>query len=281
MAVVNARISDRSFPRYKRLERLWQLILRPISLFLAQGEETATRLRAIGIPTDKIQVTGNLKFDVKSAPQGAVFAALQATLPAGAPLLVAGSTLDDEEAQLLSAWPEILRDLPSAVLLLAPRHTPRFAAVLALVEARGLRVHRASAFAATAPIAAGDVIVLDTIGDLAGVYELATAAFLGGSLVPAGGHNPLEPARFGVPVIMGPSFENFREIVAMMQASNAIRVIEPGASLSAALCDALRPDRTMQDLGERGRQVFLSQSGATARCLAALAPLLPSESRFA
>lgn len=281
VAVVNARVSDRSFPRYLRLRRLWQPILRPISLFLAQGEETARRLRAIGVPADRVQVTGNLKFDVKSAPQGPIFAALRATLPASSPLLVAGSTLDDEEAQLLTAWPAVLRDLPSAVLLLAPRHTPRFAAVIALVEARGLRAHRASALALTAPIAAGDVVVLDTIGDLAGVYELATAAFLGGSLVPAGGHNPLEPARFGVPVTIGSSFENFREIVAMMQASNAIRVIAPGASLSDALRDALRPDRTMQELGERGREVFLSQAGATARCLAALAPLLPSEGRSA
>ena len=203
---------------------------------------------------------------MKSAPQGPVVAALKASLPAGSPLLVAGSTLDDEEAQLLTAWPRILRDLPSAILLLAPRHTPRFPAVIALVEARGHQVHRASAFALTAPIVAGDVIVLDTIGDLAGVYALATAAFLGGSLVPAGGHNPLEPARFGVPVIMGSSFENFREIVTMMQASNAIRVIEPGASLADALRHILRLDQTMRDLGERGRQVFLSQAGATARC---------------
>ena len=281
VVVVNARISDRSFPRYLRLRRLWQPILRPVSLFLAQGEETAGRLRAIGIPTAKTHVTGNLKYDVKAAAQGPVFAAIQSSLPAGSPLLVAGSTLEDEEAQLLTAWPDVLRELPSAILLLAPRHTPRFAAVIALAEARGVKVHRASASPATLPLSGGDVIVLDTIGDLAGVYALATAAFLGGSLVPAGGHNPLEPARFGVPVIMGPSFENFREIVTMMQASNAIRVLASDAHLAASLREALRHAPEMREMGERGRAVYLSQAGAVMRTLEALAPLLlpPEQSK--
>ena len=144
VAVVNARISDRSFPRYLRLRRLWQPILRPISLFLAQGDETATRLRAIGIPAERIHVTGNLKYDLKAAPQGLIFSTLEHALPPASPLLVAGSTLDGEEAQLLEAWPEILRAVPSAILLLAPRHTPRFDAVTALAQSRGFTVHRAS-----------------------------------------------------------------------------------------------------------------------------------------
>ena len=274
IAVVNARISDRSFPRYLRLRRLWLPILRPVSRFLAQGEETADRLRAIGLPAQNIQVTGNLKYDIKAAPQGPVFDALKAALPAGSPCLIAGSTLEGEEALLLAAWADVVRSQPSALLLLAPRHTPRFAAVLALVTTQGFTVHRASSLAATHPILGGDVVVLDTIGDLAGLYALATAAFLGGSLVPAGGHNPLEPARFGVPVLMGPSFENFREIVAMMLASRAIQVLDPSASLPDALRRMLSSDPEIRALGERGRTVFLSQAGATARCLAALAPLL-------
>ncbi len=274
VAVVNARISDRSFPRYLRLRRLWQPILRPVALFLAQGEETAARLGAIGIPPERVQVTGNLKYDLKAAPQGSVFQALQQLLPPASPLLVAGSTLDGEEAQLLSAWPEILRSVPSAILLLAPRHTPRFDPVTALAHARGFTVHRASQLASSPAIEPGHILVLDTIGDLAGIYALATAAFLGGSLVPAGGHNPLEPARFGVPVIMGPSFENFREIVAMMQAGTAIHVLRPGEPLAAALTDALSGSPEMRALGSRGRDVFLSQSGATDRCVRALAPLL-------
>lgn len=274
VVVINARISDRSFPRYRRLRHLWRPLLRPVSLFLAQGQETADRLRAIGVPSQKVQTTGNLKFDVKAAPQGSIFTAIKAALPPGAPSLIAGSTLEGEEALLLTAWPEVLRAQPSAVLLLAPRHTPRFAAVVELARQTGFTVHRASTLAATLPISPGDIVVLDTIGDLAGLYALATAAFLGGSLVPAGGHNPLEPARFGVPVIMGPSFENFREIVTMLQASNAIQVVGPGASLSAALAHMLSPDVEVRALGERGRSVFLSQAGATARCLAALAPLL-------
>ena len=224
-------------------------------------------------------MTGNLKYDIKAAAHGPVFEAIRSSLSAESPLLVAGSTLEGEEAHLLTAWSDVLEELPSAVLLLAPRHTPRFAAVLKLAEARGFKAYRASALPFTPPLSGGDVIVLDTIGDLAGVYALATAAFLGGSLIPAGGHNPLEPARFGVPVIMGPSFENFREIVAMMQASNAIRVLESGAGLAEILCAALRPAHDIRELGERGRAVYLSQAGATARILAALAPLLPSPER--
>lgn len=281
VVVVNARVSDRSFPRYRRLRHLWQPILRPVSLFLAQGQETADRLHAIGLPRGKIQITGNLKYDLKAAPQGPVFTALKAALPPASPALIAGSTLDGEEALLLAAWPAVLRQHPSAILLLAPRHTPRFAAVTALVSAGGFTGHRVSSLTATLPIAPGDIVVLDTIGDLAGLYELATAAFLGGSLVPAGGHNPLEPARFGVPVIMGPSFENFREIVTTMQASNAIQVIESEASLPEALTHLLSSDPDVRAMGERGRAVFLSQAGATARCLQALAPLLASAERTA
>ncbi len=282
IAVVNARISDRSFPRYLRLRRLWQPILRPVELFLAQGEETATRLRAIGIPAARVRVTGNLKYDVKAAPQGPVFDALRAALPSGSTMLVAGSTLDGEEAQLLEVWPEVLQALPRTILLLAPRHTPRFSPVAALAASRGFKVHRASALAATLPLRGGDVIVLDTIGDLAGVYGLATAAFLGGSLIHAGGHNPLEPARFGVPVIMGPSFENFREIVTMMQASAAIRLLDPDTRLSVAVfVEALRGESEMRAMGERGRRVFLSQAGATARCLEALAPWLTTSGQTA
>ena len=274
IAIVNARISDRSFPRYLRLRRLWQPILRPVSLFLAQGDETAARLRAIGIPDTRIHVTGNLKYDVKAAPESVTFRILERVLPPAAPLLVAGSTLDGEEALLLSAWPQILRSVPSAILLLAPRHTARFDAVTALARSRGFTVHRASQLSPSAALQPGHIIVLDTIGDLAGIYALATAAFLGGSLVPAGGHNPLEPARFGVPVIMGPSFENFREIVALMQASTAIHVLKPGEPLAAALAEALLGGPEARALGHRGRAAFLSQSGATDRCLTALAPLL-------
>ncbi len=273
IVVVNARISDRSFPRYLRLRRLWRPILRPVSLFLAQGEETAARLRAIGIPEAKIQVTGNLKYDVRSAPQGEVFSALRDALPAGSPLLVAGSTLEDEEAQLLDAWPKVLRALPMASLLLAPRHTPRFDAVVALAESRGFTVHRASRLSPAVVIARGEVIVLDTIGDLAGVYALGRAALVGGSLVPAGGHNPLEPARFGVPVILGSSFENFREIVTMMQASAAIRVLQPGERLAEILVEALSGGPEMRALGERGRAMFLSQAGATERAVVAITAL--------
>ena len=129
MAVVNARISDRSLPRYMWLRRLWQPLLAEISMFLAQSEETAERLVRIGVPAEKVRMTGNLKYDVRVGAETPLVQLLRAALPKGAPVLVCGSTLEGEEALLLTAWREIRASLPDAVLIVAPRHPARFAAL--------------------------------------------------------------------------------------------------------------------------------------------------------
>ena len=277
IAVVNARISDRSFPRYLRLRRLWQQVLRPVALFLAQGEESAGRLRALGLPPDRIEVAGNLKFDIKPPARGPIYHRLREVLPGGARLLLAGSTLPGEEQMLLEAWPALLEAVPGATLLLAPRHPDRFPAVAALIEQHGFLCLRAGTLPENVSLPRRSILLLDTIGDLAGLYELAAAAFIGGSLVPAGGHNPLEPARFGVPVLLGPSFENFREIVEAMQARGAIRIVPSPRDLSPALLQALLGDRDMRAMGERGAEVFRSEGGATARTLDRLLALLDQQ----
>ena len=273
ISVVNARISDRSFPRYLRLRRLWRPILGQISLFLAQGEESAGRLRAIGVPGNRIQVTGNLKYDLRAKPRGPVFGRIEAALPVGAALLVAGSTLEGEEALLLQAWDEIVAANPRSVLLLAPRHTNRFADVAELIRAEGFRAQRVSTIENGARVPEGTVLLLDTIGDLGGVYALAAAAFVGGSLVPAGGHNPLEPARFGIPVLMGPSFMNFREVVSLMQAKQAIRIVQAPADLPAAAVALMGGGAEAKEMGERGEEIFRSQAGAAQRSAEALLSL--------
>ena len=285
VAVANARISDRSFPRYMRLRWFWRYLLRPVSLFLAQGEETASRLRSIGIAPERIAVAGNLKYEVRAAPQDHIYERLHALLPSQARLLVAGSTLEGEEELLLQAWPKVAEAVPGAALLLAPRHTNRFSAVAALIERRGFSPIRASQLQAVPDpvnqellLRKQGVLLLDTIGDLAGIYNLAAAALVGGSLVAAAGHNPLEPARFGVPVVMGPSFENFREIVLLMQAEGAIRVLSAGEDLASALIEMLRRGDEFQLMSARATAVFASQSGATARSLEALLPLLQQKS---
>ncbi|HEY6377053.1 MAG TPA: glycosyltransferase N-terminal domain-containing protein, partial [Edaphobacter sp.] len=214
IAVVNARISDRSLPRYLRLRRLWRPLLAKISLYLAQSQENADRLVQVGAQADRVQVGGNLKYDVRTAMANNLTESLRANLPAGAPVLVCGSTLEGEERMLLDAWPTVLEAEPRAVMVLAPRHPDRFATVANLIAERGFPVQRASEFRQNpAPVIPASVFLLDTIGDLASIYSLGTLAFVGGSLIPSGGHNPLEPAQFGVPVLVGPSFQNFREIV--------------------------------------------------------------------
>jgi len=274
VAVVNARISDRSLPRYLRLRRLWQPLLEKISLYLAQSQENADRLVRIGAPADRVQATGNLKYDVRTAKANALTESLRSNLPTDAAVIVCGSTLEGEERMLLDAWPTVLSAAPSTVMVLAPRHPDRFSIVAALIAERGFRALKASEFRQQPlPVLPGSVFLLDTIGDLASIYSLGTLAFVGGSLIPSGGHNPLEPAQFGVPVLVGPSFQNFREIVDAMQSSDAIRIV-PAEALAATIVDMLRHTSEAQSMGERGRAVFEAQSGATPRTIEALLKLL-------
>jgi 3-deoxy-D-manno-octulosonic-acid transferase len=278
VAVVNARISDRSYPRYLRLRALWKRILRGIAIALAQTEEDVARLQAIGIPSDQVQLGGNLKYDVRANPSLPVVELIQAALPGNAKLLVCGSTLEGEDQLLLDAWPRLTTDNPNLRMVLAPRHPERFAAVAALLDQTGIRWSRRSEWGTPdrADFEAGSILLLDSIGELAAIYSLATVAFIGGSLVPAGGHNPLEPAQFGVPILMGPHYENFREIVEKLKARQAIRIVEP-AQLGDVLLAMLREESASRTMGDRAREVFHTEAGATARTVAALLALLPGK----
>lgn len=275
VVVVNARMSDRSFRRAARFRRVWRFALQQVAAFLAQGEETAHRLRQLGAPAERVSVTGNLKFDLRAPAETPMVDQLRQRLPEDASVLVCGSTLEGEESMLLQAWPTLIQQAPRAVMVLAPRHPERFAAVVRLVRDQGVSVLRASDLSTSGPnpIPPGGILLLDTIGDLAAIYSIASAAFVGGSLVPAGGHNPLEPARFGVPVTMGRSTDNFREIVEAMQAKDAIQVVD-AEHLTGAIGHALAGDLAVKALGERGRAVVEANAGATERSVRALLHLL-------
>jgi 3-deoxy-D-manno-octulosonic-acid transferase len=274
VAVVNARISDRSWPRYQMLRRLWKPLLGRLAAALAQSPVDAQRLTAIGCAPERVRVAGNLKFDVRAAAEAEATRQLKARL-AGLRLVVAGSTLEGEEAALLDAWPQLLAGDPRLAMVLAPRHPERFATVAALLEKSGHRWTRRSQWngAPAESLKPGEIALLDTIGELASVYSLASVAFVGGSVVPAGGHNPLEPAQFGLPIVMGPHTANFRAIVDDLRAHSALRSAAK-EELAAALVDLLRDRTSAEAMGARAREVFERQAGATERCVAALKALL-------
>ena len=277
IVVVNARVSDRSFPRYMRLRRLWRPFLERISQFLAQSKETAERLVRIGAPPQRVSVMGNLKYDVRAGEASPMTRRIGSLLYQ-ARLIVAGSTLAGEEEVLLAAWPAIQKAVPDAALLIAPRHPDRFEEVSGLIRKSGYPFFRCSQLLGdTEPIVGGTILLLDTIGDLASMYEVGAVAFVGGSLVPKGGHNPLEPAQFAVPVVMGPWFENFRDVVEGMRATDAIRIVAP-EKLSETLVALLRDREDAKALGERGRAAFEAQTGATSRTVQALMALLQERS---
>lgn len=266
VAVVNARISDRSWPRYRRLARLWKALLSGLRVVLAQTELDVERLRAIGAP--HVSLGGNLKYDVREAQPATVVGLLREHLAPGVRVLVCGSTLAGEEDLLLDAAPA------NVVTVLAPRHPERFAAVAELLRRRGASwVRRSEWSQAPQTLGPGMVVLLDSIGELASVYSLAQAAFVGGSLVPAGGHNPLEAAQFGVPIVMGPSYENFRGIVEKLREQDAIRIV-PSGELQGALAKLLAGGAEVHAAGQRARAVFESEAGATRRAVQTLTAIL-------
>jgi 3-deoxy-D-manno-octulosonic-acid transferase len=277
VVVVNARVSDRSWPRYQMLRRLWRPILSRISRVLAQSELDARRLIALGCRPDVVTVSGNLKFDVRAA-QEAEASRLLKTRSSGLRFVVAGSTLEGEEAALLEAWPELLAVDPKLIMVLAPRHPERFASVAALLDGANVHWIRRSQWkgkspAEIVPLQPGQVVLLDSIGELASVYSLAAVAFVGGSLFPAGGHNPLEPSQFGVPVVMGPHYVNFRAITDDLRAHDAIRIASE-EQLSRVLAEILTGGEGADAIGHRARQVFEQQAGATARSVEAIREIL-------
>jgi 3-deoxy-D-manno-octulosonic-acid transferase len=273
VALVNGRVSPRSFPRYRRVRRFLSGMLTEVDLFLMQGEPHAERIRAMAAPPERVKVTGNLKFDAVEAgrPPERTVRLLHGGSPR--PLWVAGSTMPGEEELVLRAFHRVRERVPHARLLLAPRHPERFGLVPSLIEAAGFRCLRRSALD-PASWSDGEVLLLDTLGELAHVYSLASVVFVGGSLVASGGHNILEPAVAGKPIVVGPHMENFQEIADTFRAESALVQVgsadELGREVSALLLDEPR----RRDLGEKARGLVGRNRGAVSRTTDALAPLL-------
>lgn len=276
IAVVNARISDRSWPRYRRFRWALRRMLVHVDLFLAQTPEDSARLQSIGAEAERVRVTGNLKFDVSLPAPPPIVESLRQSLAAqsAGPVLVCGSTVEDEEPPLLKAFENLRVGHPRAVMILAPRHPERFDDVAILLQQLGIPSLRRSQWKGEA--LAGGVFLVDTIGELAALYALADIAFVGGSLVPRGGHNIIEPAQHGVAIVTGNHTENFRDIVALFQSRDAVRIV--GLSeLPLTLMHLLANDAERGDLGRRALETMRSQMGATSRTMEALRSLVALE----
>ncbi len=276
IAAVNARISDSSLSGYRRVRFLLRHVLRQIDLYLAQSEVDRQRLVDLGAPEGRVQVTGNLKYDVAAPPRAAIVSSLRSALQktGAGPVIVAGSTMDGEESLLLRAFEIVRGTHPRAVLIIAPRHPHRFQVVAEFVKSLGIPVWRRSLW--SGEDLSGAVLLLDTIGELSSVYEVGDVAFVGGSLVEYGGHNILEPAQYGVPVIVGPHYANFRDMVNLFRWHDAVRVVGP-AELPLCIIELLASETERTALGRRGRETLRAQTGATERTLAALKQLLPTD----
>lgn len=267
VVMVNGRISDRSYPRYRAIRRWLAPVLDNYSVLGVQTEQDRRRIEAIGATSKKVTVFGNLKYD--AAPAKPLPDDLAALLERDAPLWIAASTMPGEDELVLSAFAELRRQHPRLRLLIAPRHPERFNAVEQMVRAKGFNCMRRSRIAQE-PANGEDVVLLDSIGELAATFACATAVFMGGTLVPRGGHNILEPAAFSKPIVFGPHMENFREIRDLFVEAGAAIEISDAAGLAPAIAKLLSEPASAADLGARARGVVDRNHGATERVLAYL-----------
>jgi 3-deoxy-D-manno-octulosonic-acid transferase len=264
--IANGRLSDRSFRRYRLVRTFLSSVLRDVSVFAMQSQEDARRIIALGAVPERVFVTGNIKNDALADPAGAVeLWGRLLGLRAGQPVWVAGSTHRGEEEAVLDAHQAVRSEFPDLVLVLAPRHPERVREVLELIAGRGLSALRRSGIRRTSPVrieGTPPIIVLDTVGELAQLYAVADVVFMGGSLVPAGGHNMLEPAIRRKPVLTGPHTTNFREAVALLVECGGGIVVHDAAELAAELRRLLADPELRAKLGTLACEAVASRHGA-------------------
>jgi 3-deoxy-D-manno-octulosonic-acid transferase len=295
---LSGRISDRSFARYQRYLAKFGFFLRPFlrsalgkaAAFLMQSEKDAERIRALGAPADRVSVSGNLKYDMElpAATPISTWLENEARRQGRSPIVVAGSVVATEEPLALIAFGVVQGEHPNALLVLAPRKPERFEAAAEFIHESRRKFIRRSQLAlpghAQGAAASSNgsiprdvtVILLDSIGELASLYRLADGAFVGGSLVPSGGHNILEPAAFGKIPVFGPSMENFAEIASRFVAAGAAIQVESPEDAGVAWIELLRNSERRNKMGENAKHLVDSSRGATDRALAEISKFLGS-----
>jgi 3-deoxy-D-manno-octulosonic-acid transferase len=271
--IANARISERSFGRYRRLRGLTAAALDCTAHIAAQSAADADRLRALGAPPARLTVTGNLKFDFAPPPGLADEGeAIRTAWGAQRPVLVAGSTHEREEAIVLAAFRDVRAAFADALLVLVPRHPERFARAAQAARAAGFEVALRSAGLACP--AAASCYVVDAMGELLRFYATGDVAFVGGSLEPVGGQNMLEPAALARPVLVGPYTGNFADITAQLVDAGAALRVADGAELAATVAALFRDADRRDRMGGAGRQLVADGQGALRRTLAEIERLL-------
>lgn len=272
--LVNGRISDRSFGRYRAVQGILRRVFRHYDAVLVRSEADRERFAAIGADPKTVSVAGNLKFDLE-LPVGdpPPVVAEVARLATGRPIFITGSTMEGEDQAILQFLPGLIAR--GCFVVMAPRKPERFEIVAGLLTTSNLRWARRTEMEG-APAAGADVFLLDSIGELARLYEIAAAAFVGGSLVPVGGHNPIEPAAFGVPVAFGPSMSNFREIAETFLAAGGAVQVESAEELIAFAIRMIEEPEAREALGRAGREVVDANRGAADRSARAVLEVLGS-----
>ena len=277
--LVNGRISYRSFPRYRLIRPFFRHVLADVDHFCVQGEEAARRLVQLGADPGRVTVTGSLKFDaleVVPPGRGRQRVLRFFRMSPGRAVLIAGSTLKGEEAPVIRAFNRLRGRGNNLLLVIAPRHPERFAEVERLCRQEGLATIRRTELPIDAEPRA-DAVVLDTIGELAEVYQIATVVFVGGSLVPAGGHNILEPAMFGKPIAFGPHMENFAEIAEAFVANDAAVQVRSERDLDEAIVALMGDPVRRARLGAAARALVEANRGAKDKTMTVIATLVPPD----
>lgn len=276
VAIINGRISARSFRRYRLVLPFFRRVLQGIDLFCMQSAGDAERILALGAPPERVHVAGNLKFDAVP-PTDSLFLTEQWRQELGIdprrPVVVAGSTHAGEEELLVRAFCSLRQEFPDLLLILAPRHPDRIAAVEASIAGNGLLAVRRSALAGSND-APGAIILLDTVGELSTLYAVASVAFVGGSLIPRGGHNLLEPARQGRPVLFGPHMENFAAASELFLERGAAVQVGDEVELGLQVARLLRDPGARDRMGKAALEVLAGHRGACERTVALLERLL-------
>ncbi|MGE5361105.1 MAG: 3-deoxy-D-manno-octulosonic acid transferase [Bacteroidales bacterium] len=272
--LVNGRISARSYPRYRLVRPLLGRVLGNVDRFCVQNDQSRERLLHLGADTSRIAVTGSLKFDALQVRGGDDRVLRFFPMSENRPVIIAGSTMKGEEAAVLEAFGHVRVNATRALLVIAPRHPERFGEVQALSVEAGFKTVRRSELPIDEEPRA-DVVILDTIGELAQLYQVATVVFVGGSLVDTGGHNILEPAIFGKPIVFGPYMQNFAEIREAFLESRAAVEVRDAAELEMTLRQLLTDGDERVRLGTAARRIVEANRGATDKTIAVLTALLP------